>query len=84
MPLANIIPFELPLPHILPTIEGNVDYRDFRDQLLRIDALVDILATVNPNIKNETRAARRTALVHTALKDGIDIIQILVRTFNIR
>ena len=54
------------------------------DQLLRIDALVDILATVNPNIKNETRAARRTALVHTALKDGIDIIQILVRTFNIR
>ena len=40
MPVANIIPFELPLPHILPTIEGNVDYRDFRDQLLRIDHLL--------------------------------------------
>ena len=26
--------------HILPTIEGNVDYRDFRDQLLRIDSLL--------------------------------------------
>ena len=37
---ATIIPFELPLPQILPTIEGNVDYRDFRDQLLRIDGLL--------------------------------------------
>jgi IS5 family transposase len=32
-----IIPFHLPLPKILPTIEGNVDYRDFRDQLLHIN-----------------------------------------------
>ena len=40
MPVATIIPFELPLPLILPTIEGNVDYRDFRDQLLRIDSLL--------------------------------------------
>ena len=32
-----IIPFELPLPQLLPTIEGNVDYRTFRDQLLQID-----------------------------------------------
>jgi len=40
MAAANIIPFELPLPLILPTIEGNVDYRDFRDQLLRIDRLL--------------------------------------------
>jgi IS5 family transposase len=40
MPAANIIPFELPLPLILPTIEGNVDYRDFRDQLLRINSLL--------------------------------------------
>jgi hypothetical protein len=37
---AIIIPFELPLPQVLPTIEGNVDYRDFRDQLLRIDRLL--------------------------------------------
>jgi hypothetical protein len=40
VPVATLIPFELPLPHILPTIEGNVDYRDFRDQLLRIDSLL--------------------------------------------
>ena len=40
MPTATLIPFELPLPHILPTIEGNVDYRDFRDQLLRINRLL--------------------------------------------
>src|SRR5713226_10111327 len=40
MPAATIIPFELPLPKILPTIEGNVDYRDFRDQLLRINSLL--------------------------------------------
>ena len=40
MPNAIIIPFELPLPQVLPTIEGNVDYRQLRDQLLRIDALL--------------------------------------------
>ena len=36
----NVIPFQLPLPPVLPTIEGNVDYREFRDQLLRIDQLL--------------------------------------------
>jgi transposase, IS5 family len=40
MPAVTIIPFELPLPPILPTIEGNVDYRDLRDQLLRINDLL--------------------------------------------
>jgi hypothetical protein len=40
MPDATIIPFELPLPQVLPTIEGNVDYRQLRDQLVRIDALL--------------------------------------------
>jgi len=40
MAAANLMPFELPLPLSLPTIEGNVDYRDFRDQLLRIDRLL--------------------------------------------
>jgi hypothetical protein len=37
---ATLIPFELPLPQILPTIEGNVDYREFRNQLLRISHLL--------------------------------------------
>ena len=40
MPTAIVIPFELPLPHVLPTIEGNVDYQEFRSQLLRIDQLL--------------------------------------------
>jgi IS5 family transposase len=40
MPDTNIIPFELPLPQTLPTIEGNVDYRDLRGQLLRINGLL--------------------------------------------
>jgi len=40
MSSAIIIPFELPLPQVLPTIEGNVDYRELRDQLLRIDSLL--------------------------------------------
>jgi hypothetical protein len=35
-----IIPFDLPLPKVLPTIEGNVDYRTFRDQLLQIDQML--------------------------------------------
>jgi IS5 family transposase len=40
MPAATLIPFALPLPLILPTIAGNVDYREFRDQLQRIDRLL--------------------------------------------
>jgi hypothetical protein len=40
MSTATIIPFELPLPQVLPTIEGNVDYNLFRGQLLRIDQLL--------------------------------------------
>jgi len=37
---ATIIPFELHLPTILPTIEGNVDYLDLRHQMVRIDQLL--------------------------------------------
>ena len=33
---AVIIPFELSLPPVLQTIEGNVDYRTFRDQFIQI------------------------------------------------
>lgn len=40
MPNATIIPFQPALPQVLPTIEGNVDYRQFRDQLLRIESLL--------------------------------------------
>ena len=40
MPVVKIIPFDLPLPQLLPTIEGNVDYQLFRDQLVRIDQLL--------------------------------------------
>ena len=40
MSAAIIIPFQLPLPQVLPTIEGNVDYRDWRDQLLHIEGLL--------------------------------------------
>lgn len=40
MPDTTIIPFEPFLPQVLPTIEGNVDYRLLRDQLLRIDSLL--------------------------------------------
>ena len=40
MQSATLIPFQPQLPPVLPTIEGNVDYREFRDQLLRLDHLL--------------------------------------------
>lgn len=40
MPDTTIIPFQPLLPQVLPTIEGNLDYREFRAQLLRIDELL--------------------------------------------
>src|SRR5712691_8753512 len=40
MTTATIIPFPQSLRPPLPTIEGNVDYRKMRDELLRIDQLL--------------------------------------------
>ena len=37
---ATIIPFQPSLRPSLPTVEGNVDYRKFRDELLRIDHIL--------------------------------------------
>jgi hypothetical protein len=37
---GTIIPFDLPLPLVLPTIEGNVDYRTLRDQVLQINEML--------------------------------------------
>lgn len=45
---ATIIPFQPQLPQVLPTIEGNVDYREFRDQLLRLDQLL-----INSNLETQ-------------------------------
>jgi hypothetical protein len=38
--IVNIIPFPQPLPVLLPTVEGNVDYTQFRHQLQRMDQLL--------------------------------------------
>lgn len=40
MKSATILPFQPQLPQVLPTIHGSVDYRDFREQLLRLDQLL--------------------------------------------
>lgn len=37
---ATIIPFQPSLRPSLPTVQGSVDYRTFRDQLLRIDQIL--------------------------------------------
>ncbi|NWG74996.1 MAG: hypothetical protein HXY24_10380 [Rubrivivax sp.] len=40
MQVASLIPFDLPLPQVLPAIRGNVDYNQFRSQILQIDKLL--------------------------------------------
>jgi len=40
VPNTTIIPFQPPLPQVLPTIEGNVDYRNLCQQFQRIDELL--------------------------------------------
>jgi len=37
---ATILPFQTSLRPALPTVEGNVDYRKFRDELSRIDQIL--------------------------------------------
>jgi hypothetical protein len=38
--IVNLIPFPQPLPVLLPTVEGNVDYTQLRHQLQRMDQLL--------------------------------------------
>jgi hypothetical protein len=52
---TTIIPFELPLPQVLPTIEGNLDYRQFRDQLIGMDRLLLTSGVETQFIEQETR-----------------------------
>lgn len=40
MARATLLSFQPQLPPVLPTIHGSVDYRDFREQLLRLDQVL--------------------------------------------
>lgn len=55
---CHIIPFELPLQPALPTILGNVDYHDWRNQLLRINELL-------------IRSDVETQFIHCAVQDWL-------------
>src|ERR1044071_6736364 len=52
---ATIIPFELPLPKVLPTIEGNVDYRTLRDQLLQINQMLVVSGLEDQMIESDLK-----------------------------
>jgi hypothetical protein len=90
MPKAILIPFELPLPQILPTIEGNVDYRDLRDQLLRISGLLvqsDLetqlleadLQRWRAHHKNVSAKAQRNRQVHSRRALRCNIARLLLQ-----
>ena len=90
MPNVTLIPFELPLPLILPTIEGNVDYRDFRAQLLRISArlvqsdletqlLAVDLAGWRASHKQVSPKAQQNRQVHSRLALRCNIARLLLK-----
>jgi hypothetical protein len=56
---CHLIPFELPLQPALPTIEGNVDYRQWREQLQRIDYLL-------------LQSGAETQFLESSLQDWLD------------
>src|SRR5215213_8362537 len=62
MASATIIPFQPELPQILPTIHGSIDFREFRDQLLRLEQLL-----VSSGLEDELIAAD---LKEWSAKDG--------------
>ena len=41
-PMPHVIPFQTELRPVLPTVRGNVDYRNFEEDLLRIDEILDL------------------------------------------
>ena len=53
MQRATIIPFQPQLPQVLPTIEGSVDYREFRDQILLIDHMLVISGLESQMIQSD-------------------------------
>ena len=90
MPDATIIPFQSALPQVLPTIEGNVDYREFRDRLLRIDELLrqsgletQLLQTDLQCWQGQTKhvcaAAQQTRLLHSQRALRCNIARILLQ-----
>jgi hypothetical protein len=40
--MADVIPFQAEFRPVLPTVRGNVDYRHFEEDLLRIDQILDL------------------------------------------
>jgi hypothetical protein len=56
MASATIICFQPELPRVLPTIHGNADYREFRDQLLRLDHLLIVTGVEAKLIQSDVAA----------------------------
>lgn len=93
------IAFQPTLPPVLPTIYGNVDYRDLRDQLLRIDALLVTSGVETQMLQKDLEQwlhghrrvsprAQQTRLLHAqrALRCNIarDLLHLDFRTFAAR
>ncbi len=85
-----IIPFPQALPQVLPTIEGNVDYRDLRDQLLRMDELLTLSGLETQLLQKEMERwlsehqrvsgqAQQNHLMHSRRALRCDIARILYK-----
>jgi len=61
---VNVIPFQLPLAPVLPTIEGNVDYKVWRTRLLRIDQLLIQSGLENQMLQIDAQAWLAQGLKH--------------------
>ena len=57
--LRTIIPFALPLPLVLPTIEGNVDYQTLRAQVLQIDEMLVLSGLENKFLEADLQTWRK-------------------------
>ena len=57
--LRTIIPFALPLPLVLPTIEGNVDYQTLRAQVLQIDEMLVLSGLENRFLEADLQTWRK-------------------------
>jgi IS5 family transposase len=90
MQRATIIPVQPQLPQVLPTIEGNVDYRDFRDQLLFMDQMLLISGLETQLIesdlqrwigghKNVSAKAQQTRQTHSRCALRCNIARLLLQ-----
>jgi hypothetical protein len=81
--MNNIIPFNLELRQAIPEINGTKEYKKFRDQLIRMDKLIDMLGLEDIMMYHELKIAELKR-VHACKRKLSDKEKISIEKLSIK